>query len=97
MRSAKSNSISVQVLIAAAAGGQLDEALARQLYRHGPEVVTLALLAASKRIAEQEVVIAGLKEQTHYPDRNPHPLKIRYNAKHGTQHVVVFGFPVTLL
>ena len=63
MRPTKTNSIPVQVLIAAAAGGQLDEALARQLYRHGPEVVTLALLAASKRIAEQEASIAELRKR----------------------------------
>jgi hypothetical protein len=52
MRPGKANSISARTLIAAAARGELDEVLARQLYRHGPEVVTLALLAASKRIAE---------------------------------------------
>jgi len=41
-----------EALISAALRGQLTEAQARQLYREGPEVVTLALLAASKRIAE---------------------------------------------
>ena len=52
MRSGKANSISAETLIAAAAHGELNESLARQLYRHGLEVVTLALLAANKRIAE---------------------------------------------
>ena len=53
MRPGKANSISAETFIAAAARGELNESLARQLSRHGPEVVTLALLAAaSKRIAE---------------------------------------------
>ncbi len=52
MRPGKANSISAETLIAAAARGELNETFARQLYRYGPEVVTLALLAASKRIAE---------------------------------------------
>ncbi len=51
MRPGKANSISAQSLIAAAARGELDESLARQLYQHGPEVVTLALLAADKHIS----------------------------------------------
>ena len=42
----------VQALIDAAVRGELTETQARQLYRHGPEVVTLVLMTASKRIAE---------------------------------------------
>ena len=49
---------SVRVLIDAAVRGELSDAQARQLYGHGPEVVALALLAASKRIAEQGARIA---------------------------------------
>ncbi len=48
IRPRKANSISAQWLIAAAAHGKLDELLARQLYQHGPEVVTLALVATGK-------------------------------------------------
>ena len=54
MRPRKAIWIPAEALIAAAARGELNESLARQLYRHGPEVVTLALLAAGKRIAELE-------------------------------------------
>jgi transposase len=43
---------SVEGLIEAAVRGELTEAQARQLYKQGPEVVTLTLLAASTRIAE---------------------------------------------
>lgn len=39
-------------LLAAALRGELDEAQARRLYRLGPEAVTLALLALTRRIAE---------------------------------------------
>ena len=41
-----------EALIAAALGGELTEVQARQLYALGPEAVTLALLNASRRIAE---------------------------------------------
>ena len=43
---------SVEALIDEALRGKLTETQARWLYKQGPEVVTLALLAASKRIAE---------------------------------------------
>ena len=59
MRPGTANSISAQRLTAAAARGELNKSLPRQLYRHGPEEVTLALLAASKCIAEQEGSIAA--------------------------------------
>ncbi|MFN8575162.1 MAG: IS66 family transposase [Gemmatimonadaceae bacterium] len=39
-------------LLARALRGELDEAQARQLYRLGPEAVTLALLALTRRIAQ---------------------------------------------
>ncbi len=50
MQSGKAKS--VEVLIDAALRGKLTEAQALRLYKQGPEVVTLVLLAASKRIAE---------------------------------------------
>jgi transposase len=50
-------------LIDAAVRGELDETQARRLYKLGPEVVVLALLAAAKRIAEQEARIVELESQ----------------------------------
>ena len=61
MRPGKANLISVPMLIAAAVRGELDESLAGQLYRHGPEVVILALLAAGKRIAQQNARLTELQ------------------------------------
>ena len=58
MRLRKAKSIPAETLIAAAARGELDESLARQLYRYGPEAVILALLAAAKQIAKQDARIA---------------------------------------
>ncbi|MCH9035087.1 MAG: IS66 family transposase [Planctomycetes bacterium] len=54
---------SVGALIDAAVRGKLSRAQALRLCKDNPEVITLALLAAGKRIAEQAVVIAGLHEQ----------------------------------
>ena len=48
-------------LVEAALRGELTEGQARRLYRLGPEAVTLALLAASKRIAKQDAMIATLQ------------------------------------
>ena len=50
----------LRAIIDAALRGQLDEALARQLHDLGSEAVALAMLAASKHIAEQN---AHLSEQ----------------------------------
>ncbi len=50
------NAKSVEALIDAALRGKLTEGQALRLYKQGPEVVTLALLAASKRIAELQPV-----------------------------------------
>ncbi len=56
---------SVGALIDAAVRGELTRAQALRLCKDNPEVITLALLAAGQRIAEQEVVIAGLQEKAH--------------------------------
>ena len=48
----------VDALVSAALRGELTDAQARRLARQGVEIVTLALLAAGKRIAEQEARIA---------------------------------------
>jgi len=50
-------------LIEAALRGQLTQRQARRLAGEDPEVLALALLAASKRIAEQSRVIAGLQSR----------------------------------
>lgn len=52
MRSARTKPNPAQALIDAALRGELTQAQAQELYRLGAEMVTLALLAASKRIAE---------------------------------------------
>ncbi|MFH1748255.1 MAG: IS66 family transposase [Planctomycetota bacterium] len=46
-------------LVAALRSGSCDEAAARQLYTLGPDAVTLALLAAARRIAELQAQTAG--------------------------------------
>ncbi len=56
---------SVGALIDAAVRGELSAAQALRLCKDNPEVIILALLAAGKRIADQEVVIAELQEQAH--------------------------------
>ena len=48
-------------IIDAALRGQLDEALARKLHELGPEAVTLASLAMSRRIGEQGAPLARLE------------------------------------
>ena len=59
---------SVGALIDAAVRGELSVAQALRLCKDNPEVIILALLAAGKRIADQEVVIAELQEQAHGTD-----------------------------
>ena len=52
---------SVEALIAAAVRGELDKAQALRLCHECPELVALALLAAAKRIGEQEARIVELE------------------------------------
>ena len=56
---------SVGGLIDAAVRGELSRAQVLRFCKDNPEVIILALLAGGKRLAEQEVVIARLQEQTH--------------------------------
>jgi transposase len=58
VRRAKLHATNSETLIAAALQGTLSQAQAQRLYQLGPEVVTMALLAAAKRIAEQHTHIA---------------------------------------
>ena len=51
-RMRRSKATRLQIIIDAALSGQLDEALAGELHELGPEAVSLAMLAAAKRIAE---------------------------------------------
>ena len=69
MQPGKANS--VRTLIDAAVRGKLTKAQARQLYQQGREVVTLVLLAASKRIAEQDARIAELHGQSNGQPSSP--------------------------
>ena len=71
MRPGKANSIAAQRLIAAALRGELDKAQALRLCQQNPEVVALALLAAARRIAEQNARLAELQSQV--PGQRPSP------------------------
>jgi hypothetical protein len=64
MRSTARRSDALDQLVAALQTGVCDRAAARQLYALGPDAVTLALLAAARRIADQEARIAALQAQT---------------------------------
>jgi ribosomal protein L44E len=61
MRGAEARSQAVDRLVTALQAGQCDEATARELYRLGPEAVTLALLAAARQIAKQHAQLAALQ------------------------------------
>lgn len=63
MRSSATRSNTLDTLVAALKSGTFDEAAAQQLYRLGPHAVTLALLAAARRIAEQDARLALLETQ----------------------------------
>jgi transposase len=58
-------------LLEAALCGELTEEQARRLYRLGPEAVTLALLSASKHIAEQNGLISTLQRQRETQQPSP--------------------------
>ena len=61
----------VDAIIDAALRGELDETRARQLHALGPEAVALALLATSKRIAEQGAHIAELQGKSQGQQPSP--------------------------
>lgn len=63
VRPGTANSNSAQEFIGKAQRRELDETPARRLYEYGPEVVILALLAVSKRIAGQDAQIAELQSR----------------------------------
>lgn len=63
MRSAATQPNSLDELVAALQSGNCDEAAALRLYQLGPHAVTLALLSAARRIAEQDGRIAELQTQ----------------------------------
>ena len=61
MRKTAKRADALDKLVAALRAGQCDEATARELYALGPDAVTLALLAAARRIAEQDARLALLE------------------------------------
>jgi transposase len=61
----------LDAIINAALRGQLDETRARRLHDLGPEAVALAMLAASKHIAEQDAVIATLQGEREIQQPSP--------------------------
>ena len=64
MRKTATRADALDSLVAALRAGHCDEATARQLYTLGPHAVTLALLAAARRIAEQDARLALLEART---------------------------------
>jgi hypothetical protein len=58
MRSSATRSDALDRLVAALQTGVCDQAAARQLYALGPDAVTLALLAAARRISAQDARLA---------------------------------------
>jgi len=64
MRKTATRSDALDSLVAALQSGVFDEAAARELYTLGPDAVTLALLAAARRIAEQDTRLALLDART---------------------------------
>ena len=68
---AAKTSAQLQAIINAALRGQLDETRARRLHDLGPEAVALAMLSASKRIAEQEARLAELQRQSQAQQPSP--------------------------
>jgi len=64
MRSSTTRTDALDALVAALRVGQCDKATARQLYALGPDAVTLALLAAARRITEQDARLALLEART---------------------------------
>jgi transposase len=67
MHSAATHSDLLDELVAALQSGRCDEAAALRLYQLGPHAVTLALLSAARRIAEQDNRIAELQTQAGRP------------------------------
>ena len=59
MRNTATRSDALDSLVAALQSGSFDEAAARKLYTLGADAVTLALLAAARRIAELQAQTAG--------------------------------------
>ena len=53
----------LEAIINAALRGRLDKALAQKLHEFGPEAVTLAMLAMSRHIAEQDAALAKCEGQ----------------------------------
>jgi len=67
MRSTATRSDALDQLVAALQSGVCDPAAARELYALGPDAVTLALLAAARRIAEQDARLTVLEAQAQTP------------------------------
>jgi len=63
MRSTAKQAEALERLVGALRTGVCDQAAARELYALGAEAVTLALLAAARRIAEQDARLALLEAQ----------------------------------
>lgn len=71
MRSSATRADALDSLVAALRAGHCDEVTARRLYTLGPDAVTLALLAAARRIAEQDARLALLQARNGAADASP--------------------------
>jgi len=71
MRKTATRSDALNTLVVALQFGVCDEVAARQLYTLGPDAVTLALLAAARRIAEQDARLALLEARTSTANVSP--------------------------
>jgi hypothetical protein len=71
MRSTATRSDTLEKLVAALQSGVCDQAAARELYTLGPDAVALALLAAARRIAEQDARLALLEARSGAADVSP--------------------------
>ena len=79
-RSSSARSDALDILVATLESGVCDEAAARQLYTLGRDAVTLALLAAARRIANQNACIA---------DRNAHIAQLQTRLATGRDPTAV--------
>ncbi len=71
MRKTTTRSDALDTLVEALQSGCFDEAAARELYTLGPHAVTLALLVAARRIAEQDARLTLLETRTGAADATP--------------------------
>ena len=86
MRSSATRAEALDSLVAALRAGHCDEATARRLYTLGPDAVTLALLAAARRIAELQAQATGAVSPSTPSGMIPVYAKPNATAPRGRRH-----------